>query len=257
MVRTGLILAAHGSSAEPEVNVQVAALARRIASRGDFDEVRCGFHLGTPRFADALDQMSATEVTVVPLMTSDGYYATSVLPEKLATANRFDDVTLRQTSAVGAHPRIPELVASRCRTVLSEFGCTPEASTVIVIGHGTPRHTQSRATTLRCAAALSQAHVAGAVLPAFLDDEPGIAETLSRVTHSDVVVIPFMIGYGRHVTRDIAGRLGMTSDVDAARACATRVQERRVILDRPIGVDPGIEAFVIELAAPRGRVKGS
>jgi len=248
MKHTGLILAAHGSTAEPQVNRDVAALAGKIAERDLVAEVRCAFHKGTPQFGEAVDAMSADEIVVVPLMASDGYYATRVLPAALATAQRFGEVPIRQTHAVGAHPQIQTIAASRCRAVMTRFGCDPLATTVLLVGHGTPRHRDSCQTTQRCAEAFVRVGVASDVCAAFIEDQPSLEDALEGAAHADVVVIPFMIGFGRHVTQDVARRIGLGAVTEAELPIALPVREGRVILDVPVGVDPGIESLIIDLA---------
>jgi sirohydrochlorin cobaltochelatase len=89
MNTTALILAAHGSRHEPSVNDQVRTLAGVVAARGSFDEVAVAFHQGRPPFDSVLDELTAQEIVVVPLMTSEGYYSDVVLPRELAKNRRF------------------------------------------------------------------------------------------------------------------------------------------------------------------------
>ncbi len=253
MTKTGLILAAHGSTTEPIVNRQVETLVGQIAERGLFGAVRCAFHRGIPPFSEAVDQIDADEIVVVPLMASDGYYATAVLPAALASAERFGDVAIRQTHAVGAHPRIPEIVSTRCRAVMAQFNCEPQATTVLLVGHGTPRHRDSRETTRRCVEYLTSRGVAAEVLPAFIEDQPSIEAAMTHAAHPNVVVIPFMIGFGRHVTKDIARRIGLAAVEESqlptvSQLSVSALSGRRVVLDKPVGVDPEIEALIIDLA---------
>lgn len=248
MATTGLILAAHGSLTEPLVNQQVEALAGHIAGRGLLREVRCGFHLGTPSFSEVVDEMTADEIVVVPLMASDGYYATAVLPVALASAERFGEVPMRQTCAVGAHPRIPDIVSDRCRALMTRFDCEPNATSVMLIGHGTPRHRDSRHTTQRCADHLTRQGIAAEVLPAFLEDQPSVEEAMAATRHADVIVIPFMIGFGRHVTRDLARRLELGTDADTRLPVVARLRQHRIVLDAPVGVDPALVELIIDLA---------
>ncbi len=248
MTTTGLILAAHGSLVEPLVNRQVETLAANMADRGIFDEVRCGFHRGTPQFSEAVDQMTSDEIVVVPLMASDGYYATAVLPIALASAERFGEVPMRQTCAVGAHPRIPDIVSARCRSVMARCGCDPRATSVMLVGHGTLRHRDSSETTRRCADVLLRQALAAEVLPAFLEDQPRVEEAMPLVTQENVIVIPFMIGFGQHVTQDLARRLELGADAETRLPVATRLRRQRVVLDVPVGVDPALAELIIDLA---------
>lgn len=246
---TGLVIAAHGSNTEPEVNDQIRQLTVAIAGLGLFDEVVCAFHQGEPGFAEVMDTMTADTLVVVPLMTSQGYYADTVLPEALATAERFSRVNVHQTSAVGLHPRVAELVRQRCSDLIKRFRLELADAVLVLVGHGTPKHPESRASTLACVDALKSWGVAGDVRPAFLDDEPGIESVAIALAHRDLVVIPFMIGRGLHASADIARRFGMNPSACDEPPVLHEVEGRRMVLDLPIGCHRDIMNVVIDLAS--------
>ena len=97
-------------------------LAEAVRARRLFDEVAVAFHQGEPGFDTVLDELSADEVTVVPLLTSAGHYADVVLPEALARNRRFAELRLRQTPPVGTHSGIAPLVARRVTELLRDNG---------------------------------------------------------------------------------------------------------------------------------------
>ena len=113
MSRTALILAAHGSRVDPTINAQIDEYVSQIDRLGIFDRVTKAFHRGEPAFASVLDQLDADYVTVVPVMTSDGYYCDVVLRRELAKNRRFARVRLRQTPPVGVHTGVIALVERR------------------------------------------------------------------------------------------------------------------------------------------------
>ena len=78
-----LVLAAHGSNAQPLVNARIRELAETLESNGRFTRVLAAFHQGAPHFSKVLDQLPAGRTVVVPLMTSAGYYCDKVLPREL------------------------------------------------------------------------------------------------------------------------------------------------------------------------------
>ena len=89
MRRCAVILAAHGSHRDPTANSIVISHAARIRLLQVFDEVFVAFHQGLPSFTSVLDTISADDVVVVPVMTSDGYYCNKILPNALRTNARF------------------------------------------------------------------------------------------------------------------------------------------------------------------------
>jgi len=248
MTGTGLLIAAHGSHTEPEVNEQIRRLAARLAEMRVFDEVCCGFHQGEPGFAAAVDGMRCHRLVVVPLMTSNGYYARTVLPHALAAAKRAPEVTIRQTAAVGGHPCIPGLVCDRVGALVTQFSLDPSRTAAVIVGHGTPRHRQSRDTTLRCVEAVATGGCVDAAFPAFLDDEPGIEAVASSLRHPATILIPFLVGRGLHGAVDIAERFGMVVDQSAQPPVLQRTGDRRVVLDLPVGCWPGMFDLVVDLA---------
>jgi uroporphyrin-III C-methyltransferase len=230
-----LVLAAHGSRRDPAGNTLVRRLAEAVRARRLFDEVAVAFHQGEPGFATVLDELSADEVSVVPLLTSAGHYADVVLPEALARNRRFAELRLRQTPPVGTHSGIAPLVARRFTELLCNKGIDRHSASLAVVGHGTPRHRESRTTTLQLAETLRRRRVAGEVLTAFIDDDPPISGLLGGVVLPHLVVVPFLIGGGIHAEEDIP------------RLLATR-DSRVVTIDQAIGNYPGLIEIIIDLA---------
>ncbi|MFN2568871.1 MAG: uroporphyrinogen-III C-methyltransferase [Candidatus Dormibacteria bacterium] len=230
-----LLLAAHGSRRDPAANALVRRLAESVRARRLFDEVAVAFHLGEPGFGSVLDELSADEVTVVPLLTSAGHYADVVLPEALARNRRFAELRLRQTPPVGTHSGIAPLVARRVTELLRDQGIERHLTSLAIVGHGTPRHEQSRSAALQLAETLRRRRVTGEVLTAFIDDYPPVSALLENVTLPNLIVVPFFVGGGTHVAEDIP-RLLVIRD------------SRLVTIDQAIGSYPGIVEIIIDLA---------
>ena len=244
-----LVLAAHGSRLESDANALVRRLAESLRGRRVFDEVAVAFHQGEPGFDSVLDEVSAEEITVVPLLTSAGHYNDVVLPDALARNRRHAEVRLRQTPPVGTHAGIAPLVARRVTELLRDSAAQRDAVSLLIVGHGTPRHPESRASTLQLVETLRRRRVTGEVIAGFLDDEPTVEETLSRVRHQTVVVVPFLIGGGNHTLEDLPRLAGSRPDV-------------RVIIDHAVGAYAGLDEIVLDLARrhtpppPRFRPRG-
>ncbi|MGH7526886.1 MAG: uroporphyrinogen-III C-methyltransferase [Gemmatimonadales bacterium] len=239
-----LVLAAHGSRRDPAANTLVRRVAGAVRARRLFDEVAVAFHQGEPGFETVVDELHADEVSVVPFMTSAGYYSDVVLPAALARNRRYAEVRLRQTPPVGGHPGVAPLVARRVGELLRAHGLSRQTTSLVVAGHGTQRHPHSRATTLQLADTLRRRRVAGEVLAAFLDDDPPIGEVLDRTALGTVLVLPFFIG-GAHALEDVPRALGLPA---GETSTAVRSNGRVILLDRPIGADPGLTDIVIDLA---------
>lgn len=258
MTGRALVLAAHGS-AEPAVNEGIVGLAHRVGRRLRFAEAIAAFHQGEPHFSSALDGLRCDEVVVVPLLQSEGYYCDRVLPAELARNRRFPTLRLRQTRAVGVHPGLGELLARRVGELTARHRLAGPA--VALVGHGTPRHLGSRQAAEASGRDLAR-RTRLETRAFFLDDEPAVDAIPDYAPQRDVVVLPLLIGAGRHATKDLAGRLGLRAAVGAAGAVAGAGEHdaddgelvafaggRRIVLDRPFGLDPAIEEIVVDLAA--------
>lgn len=253
MTERALVVAAHGSN-EPAVNDGILRLARRVGERLSFDEAIAAFHQGDPRFSNALDQLRSTVVVVVPLLQSEGYYCHRVLPAELARNRRFAALRVRQTRAVGVHPRLGEALTRRVVEIASAHGLDHPA--IALVAHGTPRHRGSRQAAEASARDLER-RTGWPARAYFLDEQPAIEAIRGDAPTRDVVVVPLLIGAGRHASRDLARRLGLRASLTAAAPEApdrgatdwvARDGGRTLVVDRPFGLDPAIEEIVVELA---------
>jgi uroporphyrin-III C-methyltransferase len=240
-----LVIAAHGSRRDPAANGLVRRVAESIRSRRLFDEVAVAFHQGEPGFDTVLEELAADEVTVVPFMTSGGHYSDVVLPAALERSRRYAEVRLRITPPVGGHPGVAPLVARRVSELLRDHALDRDATSLLLVGHGTRRHLQSRDTTLELAATLQRRRVAREVLAGFLDDEPSVVQALGRASAGTTIVLPFLVGGGSHAEEDLPNLLGLPAG--AAPLTGER-DGRLVLLDRAIGTLPGLAEIVIDLA---------
>jgi len=240
-----LVLAAHGSRRDPAAHALVRRLAESLRARRLFDEVAVAFRQGEPGWAAVLDELAADQVTVVPFLTSAGHYSEVVLPEALAENRRFGELRLRQTPPVGTHPGVAPLVARRVTELLREQHIERDAAALVVVGHGTRRHSGSRAATEQLAETLRRRRVAGEVLAAFIDDDPPLDRVAERIRMAKVLVVPFLIGGGPHALQDIPRMVGLPEDGDGRSG---RVGDRLFLVDGAVGGYPGLEDIVVDLA---------
>jgi len=245
----GLILAAHGSRYEPAVNAQIRACAAAIAERKFFDEVGVAFHQGEPAFREAIDRLQSTEIVVVPVMTSSGYYSDLVLPRELRVNRRYTSVCVRQTIPLGMHPGIPEIVISRLDALARRYRLTLDDLAVAVVGHGTPKHPGSRSSTDLLVAALAEQGHFPQVFAAFIDEEPFVESVCELARGPHVAVVPFLIGAGPHAVADIPVRLGLHFDAKVHLPAVGTVKGRTILFDAPVGSDPRVVDLIVDLAS--------
>jgi len=259
-----LVLAAHGSRHAPQVNERIRSLAQRITGRAaaddadnqpgaatGYDTVAVAFHQGQPCFADVLDELVEDDVTVVPLMTSRGYYADHVLPRELARSARFSRVKLRITPPVGTHPAMVELALRRVEALCRQQHWTMCQTAIAVVGHGTTRHWRSRRATVNLASQIGYTGCVAHAFAVFLDDAPGLDAVAGYANCENIIVLPFLIGSGPHVLHDIPNRIGLPVNYRFSQQ-AQQVGRHRLICDQPLGDDEGIGDIVLTLARGNG-----
>jgi uroporphyrin-III C-methyltransferase len=266
-----LLIAAHGSSFDAEARDRVHRHAARIAELVPHTHVHVAFARGTPSLPDILATVTATvtatatrearahaasdegtplrltTLTVVPFMTSTGYYAADVLPRLVRDHIDRRLVRVSITRPVGSHRRLTRVLHRRALRLAAQAGWSAHDTTVLLVGHGTRRHAASRDTALRHARALAT-HGWHAVHAAFIDDDPGVAEVWPLFApDARVIVLPFLIGGASHATIDVPQALGVTLET-ADHAQRVRIDGRAVILDAPIGNDPALAELAADLA---------
>ncbi len=262
MSATALLLAAHGSRHESSVNAGIRALADDIAARGFFAETAVAFHQGEPAYSTVIDSLTADEIIVVPLLTSDGYYCDVVLPRELMKNRRMalngepDASTLAPaalvtvTQPVGMHSGMADLVARRTEVIRTRFAEVAGPASIAVVGHGTPRHPRSRNATVELAAKLQNRGLSDDAFAVFLDDEPPVESIVGHAKHQIIIVILFLIGAGPHATSDVPRRIGLRLPNEPLLPLMGEVEGKRVICDAPVGTDPSLTDLILDLASP-------
>ncbi len=245
---SALVLAAHGAHWDPAANARIEQRVRELAELRIADQTVAAYHQGEPQFSTVLDGLAAERVVVVPFMTSEGHYTASILPAALKLNRRFGEVELTLTLPVGRHAGIAPVVARRVGELCRAEGLPRGETVLVVVGHGTARHDQSRNATLDLVEDLSRRRILADVLPAFLDDEPGLDGLLELAGDRHLVVVPFLIGGGSHAQNDLPRRLGLSSPEAEAGPMLEGHRGRRVILDVPVGQYAELTGFVADLA---------
>ncbi|HSR53186.1 MAG TPA: CbiX/SirB N-terminal domain-containing protein [Acidobacteriota bacterium] len=253
------IVAAHGSRRQTQANRLVQRHAQRLGREFGLGRVQAAFQQGPPSFAEVLDEAPADRYTVLPLFTAAGYYTRRVLPRELAKNSRFRPGRVHIVPPLGLRPEVLALAHQRSRILLNRFGLSGGHTTLIIIGHGTRRHSNSRASTLQLVEHLRRAGSLGQVLPAFLDDSPSIEEAFAQAKGEAVVLLPFLIGGTFHALRDIPQALGLNGTAPRILPSQSETRQddlpaallrgdRLLLFDRPIGEDPSIANILARMA---------
>lgn len=245
-----LILAGHGSHISAETGGIVWRYVDRLRRLGVADEVTACFWKEAPAFSQVLDSVMAADIVVVPVFTAAGYFSGEVIPSEMGlrrglNLRRNKRVTL--TPTIGEHPQLETVVEARLRSMVAQHGLDPAQTAAAIIGHGTARNRQSRATAQQQAGRIRALNWLSQVEAVFLDDAPAIPSIFDMTTAAHIIALPFFIAEGSHVTQDIPRALGANGG-----AWPQFLNGRHVYYGEPVGKDELICQLILDLARATG-----
>lgn len=249
-----LVIAGHGSTQNPDSCLPTLAHAETIRRRGIFAEVATCFWMQQPSFRDALDLVKSRVIYVVPNFISEGYFTRTVIPREMGLDGRQtvrNGRTINYCEPAGKHPHMTELLMREARSVAPDVA--PEATSLIIVGHGTGRDSNSAEAARFQAARISAAGSYGEVVAAYMEEPPLIAEWDKLTTQANVVVVPFFISDGLHSYQDIPVLLGIrntpgkaASQADVFRHNPHELRGRRLYYGAAIGTEPGFADIILD-----------
>ena len=187
-----LLLVTHGVEGRPGV---AAVHAASLRARGLAREVRVACLKGEPGLDETLSGAPAP-ITVVPLLMADGFIMRLLRSRLVGRAG----VELRPP--LGIDPRLAALIAAKAMAACAERGWSPETTTLLLIGHGTPQHPGSAAATRRHAAALTAATRFAEVRTAYLD-QPSFLAAAAAALDRPCVAVGLFVDDGPHGRDDV------------------------------------------------------
>ena len=250
-----IVLAAHGSSAHEYCNQPLFETAKLLKESTGLNEVTPAFLDGEPNVRTVLQDLDADNVLVIPFMASDGYYSNFVFPREMEAGNK----QVKFANAIGSHPNVVQVVAERLNSTIKEHcsngsdvqEVSREDLTLLFVGHGTRKNKNSCRSMINLVKELRPQFSTVDILFAFIDQNPAVDLIASRLTSRQVIVVPFMMGMGPHVTEDVPTALGLTpisswssaSERKPLVKSASSDGERQVefIYDLPFGIWPELQ----------------
>lgn len=216
--KSALLIVGHGSTENPDSSTPYFEHADEIRRRGLFAEVHCCFWKEEPSMREAHYMIDSDEVYVVPDFISEGYFTQDVIPRELQLDGPTTEVKGKRYHyclPVGVHRSMTDLILKRAREIAP--GVDPAQTTLIITGHGTGLN-QNSTKAIRDQVDLIAKSGAGyaAVLDAFMEEQPFIAEWDKMSQTPNVIVVPFFISDGLHSYQDIPVLLGIEAEVGAA-----------------------------------------
>lgn len=242
-----LVLAGHGSQRHARSAAPVHAHADRIRAGGGFHEVRTAFWKEEPTLGDVATTVESDVAYVVPVLTSEGYFADEVFPRELDApddGHRASSPDIRYTEPAGTHPAMTAVVEDRVEVTRDG---PAEAAAVVVVGHGTERNERSADSTRSHADRLRDRGRYAEVEALFLDEPPYVDDALEHVSAPEVVLVPLFVADGYHTTADVPAALGHPGVGETAV-----IDGRRVHYTGAVGTEPSLADVIVERAVEAG-----
>lgn len=263
-----LLIIGHGSTVNGDSGGTVLQHAAELRRRGIFADVCEAFFKIEPRIGPALAAIQTPRIFVVPLFVSEGYFTRQAIPCELGLPAGAQDVmpctvliggrAVIYCHPVGTHPLMTQIILARAREVMSGALITDYSSlsdtALVIAGHGTALNPDSRKSIERQVELITAQNIFAEVHPAFLEEEPRIAEIPNFVQAPRIVVVPFFMSDGLHVCEDIPVLLGESEATVRARLKAgewpwrnpTELRGKTIFYTPGVGSEPGIADVILE-----------
>jgi sirohydrochlorin cobaltochelatase len=235
-----LVVLGHGSTLHPEAGATVFQHAAELRRRKCFAEVREGFWKQQPRVTEVMRSLTTPRVFVAPLFAAEGHFSEVIIPQALGFLGQGAEARIlrRQTQVwifckpVGTHELITEVISARGREVIQAFPFphqpAEQETTLFITGHGTEQNENSRNAVEQQVERLRAQHEYADVQALFLDEEPRIGACYQLAKTRNILVVPFFMSNGMHVSEDIPRLLG-----ESERELRRRLDQGKAVWRNP------------------------
>ncbi len=254
MTKPALVLVGHGSHLDPESARPLYDHADEIRSHGVFEAVHEAFWKESPSPREVLRTVEQSEVYVVPLFTSEGYFTERVIPRELLLADDWSldvDKSVQYTDPVGTHDAMTEVIVRRAERVTDD----PDVGSGVglaVVGHGTERNENSATATRDHADRIRRRNRFAEVRALFMDEAPEIDDLTEHFESDELVVVPLFVADGYHTQEDIPEDIGLTDDAHTGYDVPAEVDGKTVWYSGAVGTEPLVADVVVERARDAG-----
>jgi sirohydrochlorin cobaltochelatase len=231
-----LLLIGHGSARYPNAGAVIHRHAATLRALGHFSQIQVALLNGPPTVDQALAQIDAPTIRVVPFFMEDGYFTRVAIPKAIAAG--LGRICL--CPPVGVHHAISDIIRDQALTACSDRGVPPDHAAVLIVGHGSAKAPGRALALFRHAACVASTALFARVEAACLEEAPFVADQLYRLRTHPVVVIGFFANQGGHVRDDVpsliaaeqAARLGLGPDVRFHGSVTDHPTLTRIIVDQ-------------------------
>ena len=194
----------------------------------------------------ALSLVGAQTVYVVPVFAGRGFYTGTLIPREIGLTGQVTEREGRRvlyTEPAGTHPRLPGLLACRADGMARACGWAPEATSLLLIAHGSSRPGGAGETPRAISAALAGMNHFAEVQLCFLEQEPFAQTWPEMITGDQVVALPLLVAQGMHAGQDIPPLFGLRQGETGPVVS----HGRRVALATGLGAEPELEEIILDL----------
>src|SRR5579859_1734182 len=203
---TALILAGHGSHISPKTAGLVWRHVDSLRAMGVADEITATFWKELPSFHRVINSISATDITIIPLFTAQGYFTRTVIPSEMGLSGPLTILkgrTIRYARTLSEHPYLSQVVDRRVQHAVRDRSFAPEQTAIAIIGHSTQRMPESREATEAQVARLRKSGISAEVVAVYLDDDPRIPDVYRLTSAPNLIAVPYFLALGSHTTLDV------------------------------------------------------
>ena len=158
---------------------------------------------GEPGLRAALHLATGRRALVLPILMADGWTFRERLPVDLAKALQDggpDEIAV--CAPIGLARELAPMIAARATREAERRGWSASQCTLLLVAHGTKRDGNSYRATERHAKAIRDTAVFAAVKTGYLEQEPGAADVIARLS-GPLIVIGMFAAPGVHATTDM------------------------------------------------------
>jgi sirohydrochlorin cobaltochelatase len=267
-----LVVLGHGTTLNDQSAAPVRQHAAELRRRKIFREVRAAFWKQEPQVKAVLAEITAPRVFIVPFFISEGWFSTEIIPKELGFPSVPSSIihppsSLHYCRPVGSHDLMTTVILARAQEMAEQFpfprAPKPADTTLLIAGHGTERHANSRKAVERQVELIRALKVFADVGAVFMEEKPFIKGCWKSVQTKNIIVVPFFISDGLHIVEDIPVLLGEPARAVKERHAAgqptwrnpTERNGKRIWYSPSVGTEPLLAEVILERAREAAKME--